>query len=162
MILSKASEYAIRAVIYIALVERESYTPIREISNALDISFHFLTKIFQILTEKKYLASYRGPRGGILLAKPATEVTLFDIVVAVDDDKLFEQCAIGLSGCGEDTPCPIHDRWGPIRDDIKNKLMSATLDDLVKKMKADELRLADNNDHVNNWFQALKVIKNPR
>ncbi|MCA9734729.1 MAG: Rrf2 family transcriptional regulator [Deferribacteres bacterium] len=159
MILSKASEYAIRAVIYIALVGRKGYTPIREISNALDISFHFLTKIFQVLTEKEYLISYRGPRGGILLAKSASIISLYDIVVAIDGVELFQQCAIGLTGCGENKPCPIHERWGPIRDDIKNKLMSATITELVEKMKKDELRLADDNAHVNNWFQALKVLK---
>lgn len=159
MILSKASEYAIRAVIYIALVGRKGYTPIREISNALDISFHFLTKIFQILTDNNYLVSYRGPRGGIVLAKSSKEITLYDIVTAIDGEQLFHQCAIGLTGCGEDKPCPIHEKWGPIRDDIKNKLMSATIHELVEKMKADELRLADDNVHVNNWFEALKVIK---
>lgn len=73
--------------------------------------------------------------------------------------ELFQQCAIGLTGCGENKPCPIHERWGPIRDDIKNKLMSATITELVEKMKKDELRLADDNAHVNNWFQALKVLK---
>ena len=158
MVLSKASEYAIRAVLYVALVGRKSYTPIREISDSLDISFHFLTKIFQTLTDQGILESYRGPKGGIMLIKPADELTLYDLVLAVDGGKLFEVCVLGLERCKQDTPCPVHDKWDPIREDIRHTLMNETVGHLVRKMQDGELRLANNNEYIQNWYEALKVM----
>ncbi|MCB0549642.1 MAG: Rrf2 family transcriptional regulator, partial [Phaeodactylibacter sp.] len=67
-VLSKGCVYGLRALLYIVSEKpREEYVNIREISEELDISFHFLTKTFQSLTQKGILRSYRGPNGGVTL-----------------------------------------------------------------------------------------------
>src|SRR5690625_7578709 len=85
-----------RATLHLATLKSDGYVSIRAISEELDISFHFLTKIFQKLTQAGILASFRGPNGGVALARPATRITLLDIVIAIDGPELFTECVLGL------------------------------------------------------------------
>ena len=65
MILSNSAEYAVRAIVLLGTLESRRYHSIRDISDELDISFHFLTKVFQKLTLAGMLESLRGPKGGV-------------------------------------------------------------------------------------------------
>jgi Rrf2 family protein len=128
--LSKSCEYGLRATLYLSTVEAEGYVPIGTISDELDISFAFLTKIFQKLNDAGLLESKRGPKGGVSLTRPADSVTLYEIVVAIDGDDLFEQCVLGLPGCGEAEPCPLHDHWSEEKTRIEDVFRSTTLSEL--------------------------------
>lgn len=128
--LSKSCEYGLRATLYLASLNRDGYVSIGTISEDLHISFPFLTKIFQKLNDAGLLESQRGPKGGVALTKPAGEVTLHEIVVAIDDDDLFEECVLGLPGCGNAEPCPLHDQWTEKRDQIEKMFRNATLAEL--------------------------------
>ena len=118
--LSKSCVYGLRAVIYMASIKKDSFVSIRQISEKLDISFYFLTKILQTLTQKNILVSFKGPNGGIRLAKPADQVTLMEIVLALDSAKVFEQCILGLPGCGILNPCPLHEDWSKSIEILKS------------------------------------------
>ena len=143
MLLSKSCVYGLRAVLYIAHKGDGEYVSIRKISDELNISFHFLTKILQKLTQKQILNSYRGPYGGISLAKYVHEITLLDIVCAIDGNKIFEACILGLAQCDEQHPCPVHDSWVIYRDKIRAKFSATTIHDLVKNIKKLNLRLSE-------------------
>ncbi|HKL88947.1 MAG TPA: Rrf2 family transcriptional regulator [Salinibacter sp.] len=134
--LSKSCEYGLRASLYLASLEQEGYVSIGTISEELDISFPFLTKIFQKLNDAGLLDSRRGPNGGVALTLPAEEITLYEIVVAIDGDDLFEECVLGLPGCGEAEPCPLHEQWADERDRVENMFQNTTLAELP------EVRLA--------------------
>lgn len=140
--LSKSCEYGLRATLFLASLDRDGYVPIGTISDELDISFPFLTKIFQQLNDAGLLVSQRGPHGGVSLTKPAEEITLFDIVVAIDGTDLFEECVLGLPGCGDAQPCPLHDRWGEKREQVENMFRSMTLAEMAEKTQTADLRLA--------------------
>lgn len=141
MLLSKSCEYGLRATLYLASLESERYVSIRKISEDLDISFHFLTKIFQTLTQASLMQSFRGPNGGIALARPASEITLRDIVIAIEGPALFTECVLGLPGCGSGNPCPLHARWGMVREQLEAMFASETLADFAVKIQAHDLRL---------------------
>ncbi|MBN2365579.1 MAG: Rrf2 family transcriptional regulator [Calditrichaeota bacterium] len=141
--LSKTCDYGLRAALYIATHEREHFVSIRRISEKLQISFHFLTKILQILTEKGIMISFRGPNGGVKLARKAEEITLLDIILAIDGPGLFTDCALGLEKCWEGHPCPLHQEWKQIRTDLKNIFQSKTLADLAFRIKSDTFRISD-------------------
>jgi len=143
MLLSKSCVYGIRASLYMATVAGREYMPIREISENLNISFHFLTKILQQLTGAGIMESFRGPNGGIRLTRPGTETRLIEIVVAIDGPELLTECALGLPGCGVAKPCPLHDKWAETRDSIREMLEETTLTELAKKAKEQDLRLSD-------------------
>ena len=138
---SKKCVYALRATIYIAKSNSNGYLSIGEISDELKISFHFLTKILQTLTQHKLMKSYRGPNGGINLAKPASDITVLEIVNIIDGEKIFRECILGLPTCEEKHPCPLHDKWISSCEDLKNNLASLTIKDLVLDLKKLNLRL---------------------
>ncbi|MEX0945220.1 MAG: Rrf2 family transcriptional regulator [Balneolaceae bacterium] len=141
MLLSKSCVYGLRAALYLANQEKGKYIPIRQMSDKLEISFHFLTKILQQLTAEGILQSFKGPNGGVRLVRKGSEIPLMDVVVAIDGSKLLTECALGLPGCGVKAPCPIHDKWAETRDSIREMLESSTLTELVKKGKEENLRL---------------------
>ncbi len=143
MLFSKGCTYAIRAALLVSMKEEREqrrFIPIRELADELDLSFHFLTKIMQMLTEANILESFRGPNGGVGLARPAKDISLVDIIAAVDGMSLFSECALGLPGCGERTPCPLHDSWAKRREDLKRMFEKATLASLAKQLDTKLIR----------------------
>ncbi len=119
------------------------YVPIKELARELQISFHFLTKVLQILTQANILKSYRGPNGGIALARSGRDIRLKDIVQAIDGNKLFENCVLGLSGCGTLKPCPLHDTWDRLRTSLEQTLADLTLDVLRTRLQRLDFRISD-------------------
>lgn len=144
MILSKTCIYGIRAVIYIASHEADQFIPIKKVADDLTISFHFLTKILQILTQKGILTSYRGPNGGISLAKNAGQINIYEIVLALDCSGIFSECLLGLPGCGVNTPCPLHYKWEIIRENLKSVFREVTVLELAGKLVKENLRISEN------------------
>ena len=143
-LLSKSCVYGLRATIYIATRQAEQdYVPIREVSRELKLSFHFLTKILQTLTEDGLLRSYRGPSGGVALAKPANKITLLDVVNSLEGKNLFRRCVLGLARCGDRRPCPLHETWARHRADLQRHLGETKLDDLAALAVAGTIRLGD-------------------
>jgi len=133
MLLSKSCEYGLRAMLYLGSLGDEvegdtagdtsrdptqEYVSIQTISDNLGIGFSFLTKVFQQLNDAGLLTSKRGPGGGVALTRSPDAISLYEIVVAIDDDDLFHECVLGLPGCGEAEPCPLHAHWTEERDRI--------------------------------------------
>jgi Rrf2 family iron-sulfur cluster assembly transcriptional regulator len=142
-ILSNTCLYGIRAALFVASMEDDKkYVPINRISTELGISFYFLTKILQKFTHHNIMVSYRGPNGGVALAKPARDITLMDMISAIEPDSSLEGCILGLKGCGEDVPCPLHDQWGKARDRVRAMFEHTNLADLGNKIKEDGLRVS--------------------
>jgi Rrf2 family protein len=112
-------------------------------SEELNISFHFLTKILQSLTQQGLLESYRGPNGGITLKRPPNEIFLIDVVKILDGEDFFDTCLLGLPGCGEAEPCPVHDFWKVTKAALKNEFASTSLTELGTKISENRLRLTD-------------------
>jgi len=141
MLLSKSCVYGLRASIYLATKEDDQFIPIKRMSETLEISHHFLTKILQELTAQGLLDSYKGPNGGVKLKKPTDKITLMDIVLAIDGPDLLTECALGLPGCGIKNPCPLHNKWASTRDSIRQMLESSSLKEMVVRGKKEDLRL---------------------
>lgn len=142
MLLSKSCEYGMRAVLFIAFAEEDKYIPIKEISEQLNIPHHFLTKILQKLTANELLTSMKGPNGGVQLKKDANNIYLLEIVQAIDGNELFNECVLGLPGCGNQEPCALHHKWIDRREGIKNMMNSTTLKELADKDKTEKFRLS--------------------
>lgn len=127
---SRACEYGIQATLYIA-TKPERRVGIKEIAAELNIPVHFLAKILQALSEKGVLASFKGVHGGFTLQSPPNEIRLIDVVAAIDGLDFFENCVLGFPGCGTGKPCPVHARWGRVRDEIHEMLSEDSLADLL-------------------------------
>lgn len=138
MRLSKSCLYGIWATIYLASIKDRKYIPIREISKKLDIPFHFLTKILQALARSGIVLSLRGANGGVALANSPNKIHLKDVIVSIDGPGTFSGCVLGLSKCDEKNPCPIHERWSPIKnriEELANKTSLLNLAENASKTK---------------------------
>ncbi len=142
MLLSRRCEYALRAALYVAAADPAAYIAVREISEALGIPYPILAKTVQSLTGAGLFRSMRGPKGGIALARPADRIALKEIVLAVDGSAVFRECVLGLPGCGEQKPCPLHDAWGTARDQVERMFDAATLAGTASHIQAGDFRLA--------------------
>jgi len=137
-IFSRQCEYAIQAILFLALKEDDKMTSIRELTQKFDIPYHFLAKILQNLTHRGFLKSSRGSSGGFSLAKPASEITLLEIVSAIDGTKIRESCIMGFPDCSDTTRCALHDYWAKAREEIFSVLEQKTIDHMAKAMKKSE------------------------
>ncbi|MDZ7771163.1 MAG: Rrf2 family transcriptional regulator [Balneolaceae bacterium] len=143
MLLSQACVYGMRAAIYLASRDDGGYVSIGTISEKLEISAYFLTKILQDLTKSGLLESLKGPRGGVRLKMSAGEIRLIDVVEAVDGLGLVTDCILGLPGCGDRKPCPVHEEWAEVRSELRVMLEENTLAGLAGKGKSLNLRITE-------------------
>ena len=141
MLLSKQCAYAIRATIYLAAQEEKKYVPIRDIAKKLHLSFHFLTKIFQTLTGANIIESVKGPKGGVTLKIQPENITILDIIHIIDGEDIFDECVLGLPGCSDENPCPMHSTWGHLRKDLYMLLKKETLKDLAFQVNNKSIQL---------------------
>ena len=107
----------------------------------LGISIHFLTKIQHSLTQRGLLNSFRGPNGGIAFQIPPEQILLADLIRALEGDDFFDKCLLGLPGCGELHPCPMHDFWKDFKANLKTEFESTTLADLGLSTRQKRFRL---------------------
>ena len=110
-------------------------TGIREIAEGIDSPEHFIAKILQELSRKRLIRSTKGPNGGFYLDERGMECTLADIVKAIDGDKVFSGCGLGLKECSEKKPCPIHSRFKEIRKEMYDMLQSARLNEFNEQLE---------------------------
>ena len=133
---SKACEYSIKAVIFIATHSAERRRlRLKEIAQAIGSPEAFTAKILQQLVRKRVLTSVKGPGGGFCLNEDAWEIGLYQIAEAVDGDGFFTDCVMGLKKCSDEAPCPLHKKFKPIRDHIKGVLMTTTIGETAESVQ---------------------------
>ena len=131
MLLSNSSVYGLRAAVLLASKKNRDFITIRELSDELNISFYFLTKVLQQLTKSEILISYKGPNGGVKLARPGNSITFMDIIISIEGEKIFRDCAFGLNKCELLQPCPLRKDWQQLQANIKELMESSTLQELA-------------------------------
>lgn len=128
---SNTTGYAVQALCCLASckMERDSTSAIARCSK---VPRPYLCKIINTLTRKGLVVSRRGIGGGVKLAKPADQITLFEIVEAIEGEKWASDCLLGYSWCKNEECCPTHPFWQETKEKIKQELMKWTLADVVK------------------------------
>ncbi|HEX6893049.1 MAG TPA: Rrf2 family transcriptional regulator [Chryseolinea sp.] len=133
---SKACEYAIRAMMFVSQKSKAGErVGIKAIVNGIDSPEYFMAKILQELSRKGLLQSTKGPNGGFFMDEAARKVTLDKIVSAIDGDKVFVGCGLGLKACNEKKPCPIHDEFKLIRTKLKNMLETTQIGEFTENLE---------------------------
>jgi Rrf2 family protein len=140
---SKTCEYAIRATIVIASeTENGQKISLREIARKIDSPEQFTAKILQILAKSSIVESTKGNGGGFFIARENfSKIHLKHIVLAIDGDAIFHQCSLGLNDCSEVKPCPFHNQFKPIREQLKKALDTTDLNQLIAGLKSGDTYL---------------------
>lgn len=135
---SKACEYGIKATIFIAVnsSENKRVSP-KEISKEIDSPQAFTAKILQALVKNNVIKSVRGVYGGFEIEKGKIATTkLSEIVYAIDGDSIYKGCGLGLHTCSEDHPCPVHDKFKVVREELRDMLENTSLEQLASDIKS--------------------------
>jgi len=134
---SKATEYALRATIYIAQKSsEENKLGIEEISKAIDSPQSFTAKILQSLTkDNKIISSVRGPNGGFFISEKAKKLPARSILLAMGEDDVLEKCVLGLKKCSEIQPCPMHAQYKSIKQQLIKLFVTKTIKQLAADIK---------------------------
>ncbi|HZJ21307.1 MAG TPA: Rrf2 family transcriptional regulator [Pricia sp.] len=130
---SKACEYGIKATIYIAMQSLQGRrVSLKEIVEKVDSPTAFTAKILHQLAKNDILDSTKGPAGGFQIQKERIDnIKLAHIVFAIDGESIYEGCGLGLDKCNANKPCPVHDKFVVIRDELKQMLQNTSLFELA-------------------------------
>ncbi|MBK7888700.1 MAG: Rrf2 family transcriptional regulator [Bacteroidetes bacterium] len=130
---SKACEYAIRAVIFIADKSSQGERAnLHEIANGINSPVAFTAKILQKLAKGEIIISTKGPRGGFEITnRKINKTSLAEIVITIDGRSVLTHCVLGLEKCTDSHPCPVHHKFLPIRNDLVAFLHQTLLKDVV-------------------------------
>lgn len=131
---SKACEYGIKAAIYITQNSlQNNRVSLKEIAAEIDSPVAFTAKILQDLARNQVVTSIKGARGGFEIHNPE-QLKLSQIVNAIDSDDVYKGCGLGLAKCDELNPCPIHDKFKVVRENLKLMLETTSLKELALKL----------------------------
>jgi Rrf2 family transcriptional regulator, iron-sulfur cluster assembly transcription factor len=133
MELTRKGEYAIRGIIYLAQQQAGKISLISEIADAVGAPQTFLAKIFQNFAKQGIVHSYRGTGGGFVLARPSSQITLREVVEAVEGPIIPNRCLTGKGGCDNNNVCLVHPVWREVQSKIVDILERVTFEELARK-----------------------------
>ena len=135
MWISGTTQYALRAVLFVA--EHGSEEPVRvdAIATALNVPRNYLSKTLHTLARAGVLRSGRGPRGGFQLASPPDEISLAR-VAAPFDNLASGGCLLGRASCGWKNPCSVHPHWEAVSSSLQSFFRDTTIADLLGSIAA--------------------------
>lgn len=141
---SNTSKYATRALIYLELhASSKRKVGLKKIAEDLDIPQPFLGKILQVLVKSGQLESEKGPGGGFALKRSAFDISLIEVIELFDGSDLWNSCAIRTTRCDHGAPCSLHHRISPLREQLRSRLATESIGDLVKEYRdgREEIRI---------------------
>ncbi|MGD0917574.1 MAG: Rrf2 family transcriptional regulator [Thermodesulfobacteriota bacterium] len=133
MQITRSEEYGLRGLLFLAMQPPDRVALISEISRDQKIPEPFLAKIFQRLSKAGLLRSVRGAKGGFSLGKPAHEITMREIVEAIEGPIALNRCLQRHGQCEEEEICPLHQVWEKVQERFVEVLDQTTMEDLANK-----------------------------
>ena len=135
--LSQTAEYALRALVLLAERPAGSSARVGELARALDIPQNYLSKTLGALSRTGVVTSTRGKGGGFALARPATQISLLDVIDPFDRLGDRPACLMGQGECSEAKACAAHHTWKAVSAKVHAFFLQTTLADLVKQEQAE-------------------------
>ena len=115
----------------------------KDIAARLNVPAPYLAKILQSLSKGGLLYSFRGRLGGFCLREEAAQVSLMQLLQLTEGADFTQSCLLGLKRCSDETACPVHARWLPIKEKVIEMLNQMSLADLAAAVQSGRYRLAD-------------------
>jgi Rrf2 family protein len=131
MELTRKGEYAIRGVIYLAQQPQGKVSLVSDIAEATQVPASFLAKIFQSFAKLGIVNSSRGTGGGFTIGRPASQITLREVVEAVEGPIMPNRCLLGGASCDRAHSCNVHPVWRRVQTQVVDILESVTIAELA-------------------------------
>jgi Rrf2 family protein len=129
--MTKASDYAVRCILYLSSRGEGVLVSRREVSDAMEIPSPFLGKISQKLAKAGLIEIVQGAKGGYRLIREPEEITLLSIIEAVMGEIILNECLSGQGACSRDDHCPVHPVWSNVREQMRRTLDATRIADLL-------------------------------
>ena len=141
MLFSKTQEYALQALIHLAMTPTE-FRLNRDVAEHLEVPGPYLAKVLKKFAQHGYLDSAKGRGGGYRIRKRALEAPVAEIIAVAEGDAVPTGCVLGLSKCADHVACPLHDRWVALRGKLATLLHQQTVAEMASKARKGRSRLA--------------------
>jgi Rrf2 family protein len=129
--ISTAAQYAVRTLVHLARQPTSEATPVREIAEIEGIPPHFLAKLVGKLARGKLVDAFKGPGGGIRLARPPHKIRLSQVIEVIDGPDFLSGCVLGSPECNDEQNCPMHENWKEVKLRLKNEFDRISLAQLA-------------------------------
>ena len=151
---SKATEYALRATIFIAQSgSAENKVRLEDISKAIGSPVSFTAKILQALRkDNRIIQSVSGPNGGFYITDQGLKLPVKAVLEAMGEYDVLERCVLGLNECSEEQPCPMHSRYKVIKKQLIKLFETESIGALAEGMKKGDV-------FIRNWVEKKHVRK---
>ncbi len=133
MKLTRAADYAVRCILYLACRTPEVVVSRREVAEAMEVSHQFLGKVAQQLARAGIMEITQGARGGYRLTRAPESLSLLEVVEVMEGEVFLNDCLIRPDFCSRSGFCPAHNVWSRVRDGLREALASANFGDLVEE-----------------------------
>ena len=134
---SKSTEYAIRAIIFLAVRATEGkLVGTVDIARELDFPEAFLGKVLQNLVKKSLIVSVKGPGGGFYVLDKTCSYSILNIVEILEGLDFLNKCGLGMHACDDKNPCPIHEEYHPVKEKIRKALSKKTVKTIKEEIAA--------------------------
>ncbi len=124
--LSHSTGYAIQALSCLEEPAGQPYL-VRVVAECTGISPSFLSKVMQRLASGGLIIARRGRNGGVTLARPRAEITLYDLAMVMDGATWRDHCVMGLKDCSDEAPCELHAPWKHCLEPLLERMKRLTL-----------------------------------
>ncbi len=133
MHITRSEEYGLRGLVFLAKQPPKKITLVSEVSREQNIPETFLSKIFQRLSKAGVLRSFRGARGGFTLRKPPHQITMREIIEALEGPVALNRCLLRKGECEEEGGCPLRPVWEQVQQSFLEILDRTTVEDLANR-----------------------------
>ena len=140
MRLTTKGRFAVTAMVDLSMRQTRGPVTLAAISERQHISLSYLEQLFGKLRRAKLVSSVRGPGGGYNLARPTADITVADIIGAVDEPMDATQCG-GKENCHDDRRCITHDLWATLNEKMNDYLGSVSLADVVSHQQGKQVQV---------------------
>jgi Rrf2 family protein len=141
---NKETEYALRGLVYIKLQNLKERRPgTSEVAKEIEAPLFFIAKILQRLVRFGFLKSLKGKGGGFFFDPDKPDLPIINLISAIEGDRSFSGCSYGLKQCDSNNPCPLHEKYIPIKEALNKLITEETVQSLAEKVYKKELSLIE-------------------
>ena len=140
MRLTTKGRFAVTAMVDLSMRQTRGPVTLAAISERQHISLSYLEQLFGKLRRARLVSSVRGPGGGYNLAKPIADITVAEIITAVDEPIDATQCG-GKENCDDDRRCITHDLWATLNEKMNDYLNSVSLADVISHQQGKQVQV---------------------
>ncbi len=132
---SVGCEYAVHGLLFLAMRHENEVVLVSEIAKAQNLPESYLAKVFQLLAKAGLLRSFRGARGGYMLAQPLEKITLRDVALAVEGQTPLFKPLSNVRGCHNEADCLIREAFSRAEKSLFRELEKVTLKEMVERAR---------------------------